>query len=164
MVMAVLITLVLVPSLWQDALSLAQLNPAAVLLGTRPAAQYLDQTLGWHAPAVRALHELPPGARPLLLWEPRGLYAPVRAEPDTWIDRWYLERRTIGDAKAILQSWRLQGYTHLLVNDAGADFEREHRTELTEADWEAFGGLVSRLRLVRDFGGAYHLYSLAEEP
>jgi hypothetical protein len=163
LVMAVLITLVLVFSLWQDALSLAHLNPAAVLLGTQAVAQYHDQTLGWYAPAMRALHELPAEARPLLLWEPRGLYAPSQAVPDTWIDRWYLERRAAGDPQGILQSWQLQGYTHLLLNDTGADFERNHRQELTEADWEALDALLSRLTLLGDFGGTYHLYSLTED-
>jgi hypothetical protein len=162
-VMAVLIMLALALSLWQDALSLSRLKPVAVLLGTRPATRYLDQALGWYAPAMRALHGLPPEARPLLLWEPRGLYAPLRAESDTWIDRWYLDRRNMGGPQAILRSWRREGYTHLLLNDAGANFERSHRQELTQADWEALDALLSHLTPLADFGGAYHLYSLAED-
>jgi hypothetical protein len=162
-VMAVLIMLVLVLSLWQDGLSLARLNPVSVMLGVRPAAQYLDQALGWYAPAMRALQELPSEARPLLLWEPRGLYAPPRAEPDTWIDRWYLDRQAIGDPQAILHSWRVEGYTHLLLYDTGADFERSHRHELSQADWAALDTLLSHLTQLTDFGGAFHLYSLGED-
>ncbi len=162
-VTAVLIILVLVLSLWQDGLSLAEANPAAVILGVRPAAQYLDQALGWYAPAMRALQDLPSEARPLLIWEPRGLYAPARASPDTWIDRWYLDRRTVGDPLAILYSWQQEGYTHLLLHETGADFERSRRHELGEADWAALDTLLSHLTPLTDFGGAYHLYSLGED-
>jgi hypothetical protein len=161
-VIGVLVILVLALSLWQDAVSLARLNPAAVLLGTRSSEQYLDDSLGWYAPAMRALHDLPRESSPLLLWEPRGLYAPPQAEADVWIDRWYLDRRTIGDPQAILESWRAEDYTHLLVCRSGADFERQHRAKLTSADWQALDDLLSRLSLPTDFGGVYRLYSLSE--
>lgn len=161
-VIGVLVILVLTLSLWQDAVSLARLNPAAVLLGTRSSEQYLDDSLGWYAPAMRALHDLPRESRPLLLWEPRGLYAPPQAEPDVWIDRWYVDRRTIGEPQAILQSWRAEGHTHLLVHCSGADFERQNRSELTSADWQALDDLLSCLSPPTDFGGVYRLYSLTE--
>jgi hypothetical protein len=61
-----------------------------------------------------------------------------------------------------LQSWRAEGYTHLLVYCSGADFERQHRSELTSADWQALADLLSRLSLPIDFGGVYRLYSLSE--
>ncbi len=161
-VIGVLVILVLMFSLWQDAVSLARLNPAALLLGARSSEQYLDDSLGWYAPAMRALHDLPQESRPLLLWEPRGLYAPPQAEADVWIDRWYVDRRTIGDPLAILQSWRDEGHTHLLVYCSGADFERQHRSELTSADWQALDDLLSCLSPPTDFGGVYRLYSLTE--
>jgi len=161
-VIGVLVVLVLTFSLWQDAVSLARLNPAAVLLGTRSPEQYLDDSLGWYAPAMRALHDLPHESRPLLLWEPRGLYAPPQTEADVWIDRWYVDRRTIGDPQAILEIWRAEGYTHLLVYSSGADFERQHRSELTSADWQALDDLLSCLSPPTDFGGVYRLYSLSE--
>ena len=158
------VVLVLLLCLCQDAVSLVRLNPAGVVLGVRSPQQYLDDALGWYSPAMRALHDLPPDARPLLLWEPRGLYAPLRSQPDTWIDRWYLDRRTLGDPHAILQRWRELGYTHLLINHAGADFERSYRPELTSADWEALDAILSRLTKLEDFGQVYALYSLAESP
>jgi hypothetical protein len=161
-VIGVLVIMVLAFSLWQDAVSLARLNPAAVLLGTRSPEQYLDDSLGWYAPAMRALHDLPRESRPLLLWEPRGLYAPPQAEADVWIDRWFVDRRTIGAPKAILRSWQAEGYTHLLVYRSGADFERQHRSALTSADWQALDDLMSRLSPPTDFGGVYRLYSLSE--
>ena len=163
-VMGAMVILVLALCLWQDAISLVRLNPAGVILGIRSPKQYLDDVLGWYSPAMRNLHDLSPDARPLLLWEPRGLYAPLRSQPDAWIDRWYLDRRALDDPQAILRSWREHGFTHLLINHAGADFERSHRAELTSADWDALDDLLSHLTQLSDFGQIYVLYSLAESP
>jgi hypothetical protein len=147
-------------TLWQDAAGLARQAPGAVLLGARSSEDYLGQALGWYTPAMQALYSLPSGSKTLFLWEPRGLYAPLNAQPDVWIDRWYLDRTAIGDDHAILRTWRQQGFTHLLVYKWGADFERQNRRELSRGDWEAFDHLLSQLPSPADFGGAYQLYAL----
>jgi hypothetical protein len=160
-ILMVSVLFVLGLNLWQDALGLARQSPGAVLLGARSSQDYLEQTLGWYAPAMQALYSLPGGSKTLFLWEPRGLYAPLSAQPDVWIDRWFLDRTEIGDDHAILRAWREQGFTHLLVYKLGADFERQHRKELSRGDWEAFDRLLSQLPSPDDFGGVYQLYALS---
>jgi hypothetical protein len=159
-ILAVAVLLVLGLGLWQDALGLARQTPGAVLLGERSSQDYLEQTLGWYTPAMQALYSLTAGSKTLFLWEPRGLYAPLNAQPDVWIDRWFLDRREIGDYHAILRAWREQGFTHLLVSKLGADFERGQRAELSQDDWLALDDLLSQLPPPADFGGVYQLYAL----
>jgi hypothetical protein len=132
-----------------------------VILGQVSSEDYLDASLGEYAPAMRALHGLPQDARVLFLWEPRGLYAPANAAADVWIDRWFLERRSTGEPDAILEAWRREGFTYVLLNRSGAEFERAHRAELTQGDWEALDDLLAKLSLTRDFGGIYQLYSIS---
>jgi hypothetical protein len=160
-ILIVLVLLVLGLNLWQDALGLARQRPGAVVLGERSSQEYLEGALGWYAPAMQALYSLPDSSKTLLLWEPRGLYAPLNAHPDVWIDRWFLDRKEIGDYHDILRAWREQGFTHLLVNKSGADFERQHRKEFSQDDWGAFDDLLSQLTPQSDFGGAYQLYTLS---
>jgi hypothetical protein len=159
-ILAVSVLFVLSLNLWQEATASARQRPGAVVLGVRSSEDYLEGALGWYAPAMRALDTLPNTSKTIFLWEPRGLFAPLSAQPDVWIDRWFLDRREIGDYHAILRAWREQGFTHLLVYKSGADFERGQRTELSQDDWLAFDDLLSQLPPPVDFEGVYQLYVL----
>ncbi|MFU8773673.1 MAG: hypothetical protein ACNA8H_14800, partial [Anaerolineales bacterium] len=160
-VMAVIVMVVFGLNIWQEALTITRLNPVGVVLGTKPNEDYLDDALGWYAPAMRYLGAMPAGNQTLFLWEPRGLYAPRNAQPDVWIDRWYLDRRSIVDPVDILDFWRAQGFTHLLLNVSGAEHEMQYRAEYTPEDWSGLDVLLSRLDPPVDFGGSYHLYKLS---
>jgi hypothetical protein len=157
-VLIVLVILVLGLNLWHDTQIFSKLNPLGVIIGERSQEEYLDDALGWYSPAMRSLHELPPGSRTIFLWEPRGLYAPLNSQPDVWIDRWHLARDTQNDPQAILDSWRQEGFTHLLIYKRGEAFEREQRAELTPKDWEAFDELLADLPPPVKFGAGYALY------
>jgi hypothetical protein len=156
----VCVVLVLGLNLWQDAISLVRNHPDSVILGETSTETYLENNLGWYALAMRTLDSLPGDTRTLFLWEPRGFYAPLNADPDARIDRWFLMRRKYGRPDEILRTWQDQGYTHLLVYKSGAEFEREHRQELSKEDWQALDDLLSQLPPPADFGGAYQLYAL----
>ncbi|GAB4498870.1 MAG: hypothetical protein OHK0052_12880 [Anaerolineales bacterium] len=157
-ILVALVLLVLSLNLWQETVTLARTNPLAVLTGAESPQTYLERQLGAYFPAVQAL---PPESRALFLWEPRGLYAPVTASPDVWIDRWYLTRHEPARTPdQILAEWRAQGYTHLLINRPGAEFEFENRAQLTPADAESLQTLLNALPLAQDFGGAYQIYRL----
>ncbi|HLE50818.1 MAG TPA: hypothetical protein VI755_02075 [Anaerolineales bacterium] len=160
-VLAVLIILVIGLCAWQDALALVRFNPGGVLTGAYPKQTYLEARLGSYASAMRAVQSLPPGTRTLFLWEPRGLYAPLSALPDAWIDRWFLERQTSRAVPAILDTWRTQGFTHLLVYRSGAEFERLERREYRPIDWQEFDSLIADLPSPLDLDGIYQLYPLS---
>ena len=159
-VVSALLALSLCLSLWADFRALGAERPFAPLLGLETESAYVSRTLGPYADAMRAVDALPSASRPLFLWEPRGFYAPPQAAADVWIDRWYLARRGGASAASILADWRAQGYTHLLLYRAGADFELAKRPQFSPADRRALDDLLASLPLLDDFEGVYQLYTL----
>ncbi len=130
------------------------------LAGSFSRQEYLENNLGWYMRAMDAARSLPEGSRLLLLWEPRGLYCEETCLEDTNIDRWYLLMRSGGTVDGILAQWRREGWTHLLIFDAGAEFERDTRSEYSPADWETLERLLSTLPVAERFDDGYTLYIL----
>jgi hypothetical protein len=159
-VLGSLVILVSGLGLWQDLEQLSRLNPLQVLFTSRGEEAFLDESLGSYGEAMAVLDRLPSEDRALFLWEPRGLYAPRTAVPDSWIDRWYLDRAGGQDPAEILQNWRSQGFTHMLVNRSGAEYERTQRAALTPSDWQAFDSLLQSLPAPEFTGRDHLLYRL----
>ncbi|MEI8132593.1 MAG: hypothetical protein WCG34_09175 [Leptolinea sp.] len=147
-------------AVWQDINSSARLNPIAVITGAQSREKFLDASLGWYSPAIRSLAILPPESRVLMLWEPRGFYAPISAVPDPWIDRWRMDRWTLGNSGDILSAWKRQGFTHLLFYKSGADFVRQEPGLLNASDWQVLDDLLAILPAPQSFGDVYLLYTL----
>jgi hypothetical protein len=157
----VLIVLVLGLTLWQDTVETTRSGAAQVALGLLTPADYLDQHTGAYIDAMRRLEALPAHSRVLMLWEGRGLYAPLTITPDPWIDRWRVDLRETGSGEAVLQRWRSNGYTHFLVFNTGVKFVREDDPILSPSEWREFDTLLSSLPDPVEYpGGFYSLYSL----
>jgi hypothetical protein len=136
------------------------------IFGLHPPQTYLADNLGWFEPAMSSIRELPEESRVLMLWESRSLYCLPLCEPDEIIDRWLRERYIDWAMKPktpseILQSWRMNGYTHLLFHKLGADFIRQNdRKNYNHEDWLALEMTLDLLKPVESFGDAYILYRL----
>jgi hypothetical protein len=133
----------------------------AYLSGSLTRTEYRERNLGWYARAMDFAQALPDGARVLMLWEPRGFYCGQICSEDATLDRWYLAMRSGMTAEEILARWREEGWTHILLYTAGADFERAARSEYSEADWESLDRMRGLLPEVEQFGDGYTLYSLS---
>jgi hypothetical protein len=131
-----------------------------VLLNIQEENKYLEDNLGWYAPAIKSIHDLPISARIVMLWEPRSFECAPRCDPDEILDRWLFELDKNGSPKAILSQWREAGYTHLIYNQFGANFVRQNDLRYSSADWDALDGLLSLLPEPVDFGSSYYLYRL----
>ncbi len=137
------------------------------LLGAWDEDDYLDMWLGWYIVTMRQINELPEDSRVLFLWETRSLYcneADVTCLEDWVLLRWWHARRTIGDgsAEAIIDHWRQQGVTHVLVREEGRDFEFENNDFLTDedkAEWSRVPDLLAELWRGSD---SYTLYTVPE--
>jgi hypothetical protein len=132
--------------------------PAA--LGLESEEDYRARRLGAYAPAMDALPSLGPQASVLMLWEARGLDCRPVCRPDAWIDRWFSERNTLAGPDAILERWRGEGVTHVLVNRAGMEFIRTSDARYQSQDWQALEDLLGRLDLLSTFGEGYSLFWL----
>lgn len=138
-------------------------NPLPYLLGEQTAAHYRAAQLGWYTLAIERVNTLPPGSRVVFLWEARSLdcAAPDRCAPDVIIDRWWHLRRTVGEANAIIMKWKTEGFTHVLLYDAGVKFvQADPGNAFTDADWVELEVLRSQLRLVENLGAVYSLYQI----
>jgi hypothetical protein len=130
------------------------------LAGAQSERTYLETNLGWYARAMEAVRALPDGARVLMLWEPRGYWCNAVCAEDATLDRWYLALRQYGSAEATLSAWRAQGWTHVLIFETGAAFERATRPEYAPADWAEYDALRAMLTAADRFGDGYVLYAL----
>ncbi len=142
-------------------------NQAGVLpliTGLQNEKQYRENNLGWYSVAMEDLQQLPEGEKALLIYEPRGYYCSPKCDPDEILDRWKHDLAVLKDPVSILESWRNQGFTHILYNSAGAEFLRENpdpHHPVSELDQlEAF---LESLQLVREYGGSYRLYRIPQE-
>ncbi|MGB7538609.1 MAG: hypothetical protein WBM17_08735 [Anaerolineales bacterium] len=133
---------------------------AGYLTGSLTRTEYLERNLGWYIRAMDSTQALPEGSRVLMLWEPRGFYCGRVCSEDATLDRWYLAMRGGMTVEEVLARWRAEGWTHILLFDSGADFERDSRPEYEPSDWEALDRMRALLRVVERFGDGYTLYSL----
>lgn len=159
-VMAAVLLLVLGLAFWQDSRWIGTITPGRVLQGTQTRQSYLENTLGYHILAMQKIAGLPESSRILMLWEPRGFYAPLNAQADLWIDRWRTDCRELENAPAILARWKDQGYTHLLVYQAGVELIRPAAKESPGEDWIIFQETLQQLSPPTAIGDAYYLYEL----
>jgi 4-amino-4-deoxy-L-arabinose transferase-like glycosyltransferase len=146
--------------LWQDSYFINQITPGRVSMGTETQQNYLENTVGFHIRAAQTLESLPAGSHTLLLWEPRGLYLPLTAQADLWIDRWRTDRRELETAPAILARWKSQGFTHLLVYQPGVELIRQQPSQTPSENWKVLQDLFGLLPAPTTIGDQYALYQL----
>ncbi len=146
-----------------SALVTVRVAPLRVVAGLQSEEDFLLQELQAHYLAMQQVNALPAGVRVLMLWEPRSYYCEPRCVPDSMIDRWWHDRQVYGDPFDIATQWRDEGYTHVLIFEAGGRFliEQEPYDPMTEDDWVALGTLRgSVLAPVWDDLSSYTLYQL----
>ncbi len=157
---AVLGTLVLAVQLGGFSQSWIASGVPGYLSGSMTRTEYLETNLGWYTRAMDFAQALPDGSQVLMLWEPRGFYCDRVCSGDSTIDRWYLAMRSGLTAEEARTRWREEGWTHILLFNAGADFERASRREYAGRDWEGLDRFLALLPVVERFGDGYTLYSL----
>ncbi|MGB7874644.1 MAG: hypothetical protein WBL25_09695 [Anaerolineales bacterium] len=138
----------------------SQKAPFAVMSRYLSPAAYRTRNLGNYDMAMTSLSELPKDARVLMLWETRSLSCLPNCDPDETIDRWYETSLEYASAEEILNSWRAQGYTHLLVNRIGLNFIQENDGRISSENWDKLETLLSMLAPSNAVAPGYELYEL----
>jgi hypothetical protein len=157
---AVLVFLVLGFLIFETGLKSFRQSAPQVILGQVSPDEYRSRNLGWYATAMESIRQLPSDSRVLLLWEPRNLNCLPRCDPDDFIDQWLHDMYLYGEADRILEVWKTQGYTHLLLNLGGATYARERESSITSEDWKQLDALLAKLPPPVEFGESYSLYPL----
>ena len=159
--MGTLFILVVALACWQDSIELIKISPLQTAMGIQPTEQYLENNLGWYAVVMKSLKDLPQGSRVIMLWEPRGLYAPIGVQPDVWIDTWRMAFWSYHTPDKILDAWRSQGFTHILIYKTGADMIREGDKILGQDGWVTLDQTLTILPKPVSYGDVYYLYTLS---
>ena len=157
---AVLVFLVLGFLIFETGLKSFRQSAPQVIFGQVSPDEYRSRNLGWYATAIESIQQLPSDSRVLLLWEPRSLNCLPKCDPDDFIDQWLHDMHLHGEADRILEVWKTQGYTHLLLNLGGATFARENDVWYAETDWQELDALLAQLPPPVNFGDSYSLYTL----
>jgi hypothetical protein len=153
-----LVVLSLTISALNSAVGAVRARSLATVFGLVSPTEYVTSRLGAYALAMQTVHELGPEAVVVSLWEPRGLYCWPTCLPDVWLDRWWEARQTLAEPTGILEAWKEQGITHVLLNRAGMDFIRAEDSRYSSQDWAVFQGLLDGLPPVARLGAGYELF------
>lgn len=135
------------------------------LMGVIDEDDYLEHALGWHIVAMREINKLPDDSEVLFLWETRSLYCDeprITCLEDSILVRWWQQRRTIGEGRAaeIVQQWRSDGVTHVLVRDDGRKSQFDDIARFTEADIAEWNNVPALLEVVWEGGDEFVLYAI----
>ena len=156
-----IIGLVLGVTLFSQAMDFAKQNPLAYLVGAESREQFLVRQWGDHARAMFALNQLPATARVQFMWEPRSYYAMRPARADPLLDALPHLVSVSGDLDAAVQRLKADGFTHVLIFEAGARFAFDNQiNQYTPADAENLRRLRSAHARTVYENGSYRLLEL----
>jgi 4-amino-4-deoxy-L-arabinose transferase-like glycosyltransferase len=159
--------LVLAGNLCYQFLATVRLRPVPVLVGEESREAYLERNLGAHYAAMELVNaRVPVEGRVLFLWEPRSYYCLRPAQPDAILERWaWLMHRHEADLGSIARALQEEGYTHLLLHNAGRDLVRRARLDpIEDADHVALDAFLAAYARERGrVGEAYTLYEVLDE-
>lgn len=156
------VLMVMLLALIQNLAGFIQSNALNYLSGSISTSEYISHNLGWYAPAMEKVRNLPEGENTLLLYEPRGFYCLPACMPDEILDRWsYALRSYNNDPELVLGDWKKQGFNYLLVNRSGMEFLKQgNDPHHSRQDLELLDTTLAALPVVVNFGDSYILYRL----
>lgn len=156
------VILVLGLAVLQNLTGLIRDRAVGYLTGSISREEYVAHNLGWYAPAMEKIISLPSTERTLLLYEPRGSYCLPLCTADELLDRWSYSLEVNNNLPGeVIEAWKEQGYTHLLVNKAGIAFLKQGNDPHHPLDnLLLLEDTLSSLPVEENFGDSYLLYSL----
>lgn len=161
-ILGVVAVLVIGLAWWADTRSLVANGPLSLVMGIDSRQTYLENNLGWYARAMQTLNDLPTGSQALMLWEARGLYAPLETQADPWIDRYRSDLIDVESPAALLDRWKASGITHLMVYDLGEELIRPADGVQPGIRWTSWLALKGLLPAPISIGNTYYLYTLSD--
>jgi len=97
-------------------LSVISRNPLSIATGITTRQNYFERYQPAYAQALQMVSQTPPNSKIYSLFEPRSYGMARNVQPDPILDNFPHDIYLYEDPQRILQTWRQQGYTHVLVN------------------------------------------------
>ncbi|HSO11651.1 MAG TPA: hypothetical protein VLT51_04700, partial [Anaerolineales bacterium] len=124
-------------------------NPLTVAFGLQTREQYIERTSPPYAALMHLINELPQDARIYSLFEPRSYALPRFVQPDVINSNFSHDLYYQITASGIINYWKTEGYTHILINNTGANLEsNDPESQFTPAAKDALRNVISMLELV----------------
>jgi len=117
-----LIAAVLALTIFDNGIFVLQRNPLAFALGAQSRESYIQRVNPSYAALMGLMEELPADARVYSLFEPRTYGLPRPTQPDSIIYNFAYDMYLHETPDAIIQHWKLEQYTHIIVYERGLDF------------------------------------------
>jgi hypothetical protein len=109
-------------TLFDAMLGVTARNPLAVAAGITTRAAYFEKHQPAYFAALQLVARTPDDAIIYSLFEPRSYGSPRDIQPDPILDQFPHDLFIYKNPEAILDHWRMDGYTHVLLNIRGANF------------------------------------------
>jgi len=107
-------------------LSMIARNPLAVVTGFISSQSYFETYQPGYAHALQMISRTPLDSRVYSLFEPRSYGAARSLQPDPILDNFPHDIYLYGKPEDIINTWHLQGYTHVLLNARAASLVLEN--------------------------------------
>ncbi len=144
-----LIAIVITLTIFDNGIFVLQRNPLAVALGAQSRQGYIARINPSYAALMQVMDELPADAYVYSLFEPRSYNLPRSIQPDAIVYNFVHDQYLYHTSSDIIQHWKAEGYTHILVYERGLSFMLEIRPDrMTPEVQEAFRETIQGLKLV----------------
>ncbi len=140
-------------------------NPIAYAAGQETQEAYLEKVQPAYAQAIRLLEQTPKDAKIYFLFEPRSYYLSRNVQPDPILDSFAHNLFLYSGPDEVLQTWRSNGFSHILIYRRGVDFLIENNMEIFTSEHQAALEYLiqNHLDLVSTTeDGAYELYEIIQ--
>jgi hypothetical protein len=120
-------------TVFDNTIFVLQRNPLAVVLGAQSRAGYIGRVNPSYAGLMHAMDGLPANARVYSLFEPRSYALPRPIQPDPVNYNFSHDLFLYGTPSGVIQRWKMEGYTHILVSEEASDkFNSARRAALRQ--------------------------------
>jgi hypothetical protein len=156
-----LISLFIVLTLIDNTIFVVQRNPLAVATGAQSREGYIERVNPSYAALMTLMDRLPAQAHVYSLFEPRSYGLPRTIQADPIVYNFAHDAYLYGTPQQIIQHWKSEKYTHILVYERGRAFLSE-TGKFTPAMQETLKDTVSQLVLIDQTPD--HVYTLYQIP
>jgi hypothetical protein len=119
-----------------------------VAFGAQSREVYIARVNPSYAALIQIMNELPGNASVYNLFEPRSYGLPRRTQPDAVNYNFFHDLYLYKTSSDILQHWRQEGYTHIVVYERGLKFMVEDpSSKLTSVTLDALRETLEQLEL-----------------
>lgn len=152
-IISILAAISIYTNLFDTGLRLIARNPLAIAMGIVTRASYFEKYQPGYAYAIQAVDQTGLNSNVYFLFEPRSYGMARSIQPDPILDNFAHDLYLYGNPESIINTWRQQGYTHVLLNRRAGSFVLEKAEDRT-----IFDTTIASLRSIsKSSDGAYEL-------